>query len=74
MFYSYAHDNGFYTKAVSLEGVRTIQLHDDGGKRDNCYSVRINYFDTTQESFNLLSYEEATNIYHGILIKLNNGA
>lgn len=72
MFYSYTNDYGTYTKAVSLKDVRTIQLHDDGGKKG--YSVRINYFDTAQESFNLLDYGEATNIYHEILIKLNNGA
>lgn len=74
MFYSYANNNGTYTKAVSLKDVRTIQLRNGDGKSAIRFSVRVDYLDATHECFHSLTREEAEKVYQEILKELNKGA
>lgn len=70
-FYSYANKNNNYTKAISLEGVRSLHLCNGEGKSAIRFSVRVEYADGRDERFPLLDNDEAKQVYKSILDLLN---
>lgn len=70
-FYSYANNNGNYTKAISLENVRSIERIDGSGKSAIRFAVRIDYFNGMSECLNYLHEEESKKVYESILNLLN---
>lgn len=73
-FYSYANDNRNYTKALSLEQVRSVSRTSDSGKSSIRFSVHLTYGDGSKESFLWLGEEESRKVYKEILEILNKGA
>ena len=70
-FYSYANRDNSYTKAVTLENVRSLHLCYGDGKSAIRFSVRIEYADGKNEYFNWLESDEAKQVYKTILDLLN---
>lgn len=70
-FYSYSNKNHNYTKAVTLEGVRSLNLCNGDGKSAIRFSVRIEYADGHNEQFHYLENDEAKQVYEAILKLLN---
>jgi hypothetical protein len=70
-FYSYANDNGNYTKALSLEQVRSVSCEAGTGKSSIRFSVRLDYFDGSNESFLWLNETESQKVYKEIVEILN---
>ena len=70
-FYSYTNKNNNYTKAVILEGVRSLHLCNGDGKSAIRFSIRIEYADGHNEQFHYLENEEAKKLYKAILDLLN---
>ena len=70
-FYSYANRDNSYTKAVTLENVRSLHLCYGDGKSAIRFSVRIEYTDGKNEYFNWLESDEAERVYETILGLLN---
>ena len=70
-FYSYTNKNNNYTKAISLEGVRSLHLCNGEGKSAIRFSVRVEYADGRDERFSLLDNDEAKQVYKSILDLLN---
>jgi hypothetical protein len=70
-FYSYANKNNNYTKAISLEGVRSLHLCNGDGKSAIRFSVRVEYADGRNEQLLYLENDEAQQVYKSILDLLN---
>ena len=70
-FFSYTNKNNNYTKAVILEGVRSLHLCNGDGKSAIRFSVRIEYADGHNEQFHYLEGDEAKQVYKSILGLLN---
>lgn len=70
-FYSYTNKNNNYTKAFTLEGVRSLHLLNGEGKSAIRYSVRVEYVDGRNEQFMYLENDEAKQLYEAILKLLN---
>ena len=70
-FYSYTNKNNNYTKAVILEGARSLHLVNGDGKSAIRFSVRIDYADGHNEQFHYLENDEAKQLYKTILDLLN---
>lgn len=70
-FYSYTNENGNYTKAISLSGVRSIERINGSGKSAIRYAVRIDYFDKSNEVLMWLTDAESKKVYKEILDLLN---
>ena len=68
-FYSYENKN--YVKAISLENVRSIQIHEDLTKSAIRFSVGVTYWDEKKEFLRSLGEEEAKKVYKEILDLLN---
>lgn len=66
-FYSYSNDNRNYTKALSLEQVRSISLETGSGKSAIRFSVCLTYFNGSNESFSWLGEDESRKVYKEIL-------
>lgn len=73
-FYSHANDNRNYTKALSLEQVRSVSRTADSGKSAIRFSVNLTYGDGSQESFRWLGEDESRKVYKEIVEILNKGA
>lgn len=70
-FYSYSNKNNNYTKAITLEGVRSLHLCNGDGKSAIRFSVRVEYADGRNEQFHYLEGDEAKQVYKSILDLLN---
>ena len=70
-FYSYANKNNNYTKAIALEGVRSLHLCNGDGKSSIRFSIRVEYADGRNEQFLYLEDDEAKQVYKSILDLLN---
>lgn len=70
-FYSYSNDNRNYTKALSLEQVRSISCMTGNGKSAIRFSVCLYYFDGSDESFPWLGEAESQKVYKEIVEILN---
>lgn len=70
-FYSYTNNNMNYTKAISLENVRSLHLCNGVGKSAIRFSIRVEYIDNQNEHLPYLKEEEATTVYKKILELLN---
>ena len=70
-FYSYANENRNYTKALSLEQVRSVSCEAGTGKSPIRFSVRLDYFDGSNESFLWLNEAESQKVYKEIVEILN---
>lgn len=73
-FYSYTNDNDNYTKAVSLENVRTLTITEASGKSAIRFGVRLDYTDGNSETLMWLESAEAKKVYKEILDLLQKGA
>jgi hypothetical protein len=70
-FYSYTNENKNYTKAVSLQNVRSIKITENSGKSAIRFGVSITYQDGSCESLPYLEKEESKKVYNEILNLLN---
>ena len=70
-FYSYTNKNNNYTKAISLDGVRSIERKSGIGKSKICFFVKLDYFDGSSETFPYLFDNESKEVYKEILNLLN---
>ena len=70
-FFSYTNKNNNYTKAVILEGIRSLHLCNGDGKSAIRFSVRIEYANGHNEHFHYLEGDEAKQVYKSILGLLN---
>jgi hypothetical protein len=70
-FYSYTNTNKTYTKAVSLQNVRSIRMTDLRGKSDIRFGITIIYREGTTEDFPCLEEKESKKVYNEILKLLN---
>lgn len=73
-FYSYSNNNRNYTKALSLERVRSVSRETGSGKSAIRFSVYLTYFDGSNESFPWLEEEESRKVYKEIIEILNERA
>ena len=73
-FYSYANDNHNYTKALSLEQVRSVSREAGSGKSAIRFSVCLTYFNGSSESFSWLEEDESRKVYKEIIEILNERA
>ena len=71
-FYSYTNENNNYTKAISLDGIRSIERVGGSGKSTIRFSVILVYFNGSSEALNYLLEEESKKVYKEILDLLNN--
>jgi hypothetical protein len=72
-FYSYANENRNYTKALSLEQVRSVSCEAGTGKSSIRFSVQINYSDGSHDSFSWLNEAESQKVYKEIVEILTGG-
>lgn len=70
-FYSYTNNNKNYTKAISLESIRSVERLTDSGKSAIRFSIRINYFNSTIECFDWLGEEESKKVFNELTKLLN---
>lgn len=70
-FYSYTNKNNNYTKAISLNGVRSIERNCGSGKSEIRFFVNLAYFDGSSETFPYLFDNESKEVYKEILNLLN---
>lgn len=70
-FYSYTNENKNYTKACTLENVRSVKLDVGEGKSAIRYGVTIRYTDDKFFNFDSLQDKEARKVYTEILELLN---
>lgn len=70
-FYSYTNENKNYTKAVSLQNVRSIHMMDLGGKSAIRFGVSITYRGGSGEDLPYLKEGESKRVYNEILNLLN---
>ena len=70
-FYAYSNNNSNYTKAITLENVRSLHLCNGDGKSAIRFFVRIQYADGRNEEFYYLEKDEAKQVYKSILDLLN---
>ena len=68
-FYSYENKN--YVKAISLENVRSIQIHEGLNKSAIRFSVGVMYYDGKEEFLRGMGEEEVRKVYKEILDLLN---
>jgi hypothetical protein len=73
-FYSYSNNNRNYTKALSLEQVRSVSREAGCGKSAIRFSVCLVYFNGSNESFPWLEEDESRKIYEEIIGILNEKA
>ena len=73
-FYSYSNNNKNYTRAISLNNIRSISTIDGGGKSAIRFGVRVDYMDGQREDFYYLEKEESEKVYKEILDILNKEA
>jgi hypothetical protein len=70
-FYSYTNKNNNYTKAISLENIRSISIVEGSGKSVIRFSLSICYIDNEKESLAWLEKQEAEILYKAIVDLLN---
>lgn len=70
-FYSYTNKNNHYTKAVSLNNVRSLRAEKGSGKSAIRFSVHVDYLDGGREDFFWLEEDEYKKVYKEILDLLN---
>lgn len=70
-FYSYTNNNTNYTKAISLNNVRSLKIDKGSGKSAIRFSVHLNYFDGSNEALLWLEEVESKKVYNEILKLLN---
>ena len=70
-FYSHSNTNGDYSKAVSLENIRSIRWVEGDGRSALRFSVCLTYTDNANESFSYLEENESQTIYKEIVEILN---
>ena len=70
-FYSYTNENKNYTKAVSLQNVRSVQITECSGKSAIRFGVSIAYRGGSGEDLSCLKEEESKKVYNEILKLLN---
>lgn len=68
-FYSYENRNS--VKAVSLENVRSIQIHEGLNKSAIRFSIGVMYYDGKEEFLRGMEEEEVRRVYKEILNLLN---
>lgn len=73
-FYSYSNNNRNYTKALSLEQVRSVSREAGSGKSAIRFSVCLVYFNGSNESFPWLEEDESRKVYEEIIKILNEKA
>ena len=66
-FFSYTNNNCNYTKAVSLENIRSLHRCQGEGKSSLRFYIRIEYMDGYNERFDFLEVDEVVEVYGKIL-------
>lgn len=70
-FYNYSNINKNYTKAISLNNVRSVEVKESSGKSAVRFSVEITYCDNNVETFRTLNEQEAVAVQMEIVNLLN---
>ena len=70
-FYSYTNENENYTKAVSLQNVRSVIRHIGTGKSAIRFGITITYLDGTTGHFGYLHEDESKKLYKKLVDLLN---
>lgn len=70
-FYNYSNINKNYTKAISLNNVRSVEVKESSGKSAVRFSVEITYRDNNIETFRTLNEQEAVAVQMEIVNLLN---
>ena len=70
-FYNYSNINKNYTKAISLNNVRSVEVAEGSGKSTVRFSVEITYRDNNVETFRTLNEQEAVAVQMEIVNLLN---
>ena len=72
-FYTYTNNSKSYTKAISVNGVRSV-THDTGiGQSAIRFGVTLTYQDGSRQCLNWLGEEESKKVYKEIVDFLNKG-
>lgn len=70
-FFSYKNNNDNYSKAISLQNVRTVTIKEGSGKSVVRFFIEFTYYDGKIENFNWLQLEEAERVFKNIISALN---
>lgn len=70
-FYNYSNINKNYTKAISLNNVRSVEVKESSGKSAVRFSVEITYCDNNVETLRTLEEQEAVTVQMEIVNLLN---
>lgn len=70
-FYNYSNINKNYTKAISLNNIRSVEVEESSGKSTIRFSVKITYCDNNTEIFDVLNEQEAAAVHTKIVNLLN---
>lgn len=70
-FYSHTNLSGYYTRAISLANIRSVEIRNGGGKSAIRFSVHVHYYNDTEETFLSLQEEESKKVYNNIVNLLN---
>ena len=73
-FFTYTNRNNNYTKAISLENVRSVHMLNGDGKSSIRFGVRVEYINDTHESLFWMDCDEAKKVFKEIVDLLNKGA
>lgn len=72
--FAYTNRNNNYTKAISLENVRSVHVVNGDGKSAIRFGVRVEYINGTHESLSWMECDEAKKVFKEIVNLLNKGA
>lgn len=70
-FYSHINLSGYYTRAISLANIRSVEIRNGGGKSAIRFSVHVHYYNNTEETFLSLQEEESKKVYNDLINLLN---
>lgn len=70
-FFSYTNENKNYSRAISLQNIRTVTAKESTGKSACRFFIEFDYVDDKIEYLNYLHQEEAEQVFKNIVSALN---